>query len=66
MADRRSAKQVVEDFANEILRRPQSSQNDNMLAAIETISNRMSWKELYNKLRFRKEPAQPWYRRDDL
>lgn len=66
MADRRSAKQVVEDFANEILRRPQSSQNDNMLAAIETISNRMSWKELYNKLRFRKEPVQPWYRRDDL
>lgn len=55
---RRSAKQVLEDLTEEILRRPKCDQNDAKLDLIESIASRMSWTNLFMKIKNRrKEPV---------
>lgn len=57
---RRSARQIVQDMANELLARSQDPQRDAKLDAIESIAYRMGWTQLYNRIRFR-ERKQPWW-----
>jgi len=52
---RRSAKDVIIQYTNELLLRPLDNDTKAKLLAIETIANRMSWMDLYNRLRFRKD-----------
>lgn len=52
--ERRSAKEIINDFANELLNRTSDQDAPAKLTAIETIAFRMGWNELYSKLRYRK------------
>lgn len=74
---RRSAKQVIEDYARELLDRTTDSEAPIKLLTIETIALRMGWNDLYDKLRFRsrnvqiktetetlEDRRQPWWTRD--
>lgn len=54
---RRSAKDVIATYADELLRRSTDPHIDHKLATVEQIAFRMGWNDLYNKLRYRK--AQP-------
>jgi len=62
---RRSAKQVIEDLTEEILRRPKCDQNSAKLDLIESIAIRMSWTNLFMKIKnHRKESViqkDHWY-----
>lgn len=51
--NRRSAKDVIYAMAAEIMARPKSMENDAKLTLIETIASRMSWMDLFNKIRYR-------------
>lgn len=51
--NRRSAKDVIYQMAAEIMARPKSMENDAKLTLIETIASRMSWMDLFNKIRYR-------------
>lgn len=55
--NRRSAKQTIEDMANEFLRRPQCQENDIKLDVLEVLASRMSWTDLFNKIKFRKRES---------
>lgn len=61
--ERRSAKQIIEDYAQELRSRPESEEREIKLSVIKTIAHRMGWTELYQKLHFRKgvERRQPWW-----
>lgn len=60
--ERRSAKEITTDYANELLNRTPDPSTDAKLLAIETIAYRMSWNELYNRLRYRKtQSRQPYW-----
>ena len=63
--ERRSAKEVVHDYANELLNRTTDKDATTKLLAVETIAYRMGWTELYNQLRFRKRSAAPeqWWQK---
>ena len=54
---RRSAKQVITDMAEEILRRPSCDENKIKLNLIETIANRMGWSEIVVKLKYAQRDA---------
>lgn len=51
---RRSAKQVIQELTGELLTRPSSPENEAKLVLIETIASRMSWLDIFNRIRFRK------------
>lgn len=51
--ERRSAKQVITDLVAEIMARPSSPDNDLKLTILETVASRMSWMDLFNKIRYR-------------
>lgn len=51
--NRRSAKEVIHELAREIMQRPKTMENDAKLTVIETIASRMSWMDLFNKIRYR-------------
>lgn len=51
--ERRSAKEVIHDLANEILARTTDADRKAKLIVLETIAMRMGWNDLYNKLRFK-------------
>lgn len=51
--ERRSAKGVVTDYANELLKRTNDPHLDHKIATVEVIAMRMGWNDLYNRLRFR-------------
>lgn len=51
---RNSAKTIVTDYANELLRRPFNSDIRFQLLTIEVIAFRMGWNDLYGRLRFKK------------
>lgn len=53
---RRSAKQTVSDFADELLKRRPCEETNAKIMALQTIALRMSWNDLYNRLRFRTQP----------
>lgn len=57
--ERRSAKAVITDYANELLSRTSDADRRIKLTTIETISLRMGWNDLYNKLRFKSGLHQP-------
>jgi hypothetical protein len=58
--ERRSAKEIVNDYTNELLMRSNDAYAEHKLLAIETIAFRMGWNEIYERLRFRKkEVRQP-------
>lgn len=57
--ERRSAKSVITDYANELLSRTTDADRRIKLTTIETIALRMGWNDLYNKLRFRSGLHQP-------
>lgn len=61
--ERRSAKQVITDYVNELLARNDDNQVTAKLLACETIALRMGWNDLYNRLRWRREKPvnQPWW-----
>lgn len=50
---RRSAKETIWDFAQELMIRNNDPNANFKLLAIETIALRMGWNELYNNLRYR-------------
>lgn len=50
---RKSAKQVVTDFADELLHRTTDADVPVKLLVIQTIALRMNWTDLYERLRFR-------------
>jgi hypothetical protein len=50
---RKSAKNVITDYARELLRRPRDHDTWTKLVTIEAIALRMNWKELYEQLRFK-------------
>lgn len=58
-SERRSAKETVHDLANEIMARPASPDNDQKLAVLETIASRMSWMDLFNRIRYRHRAVRP-------
>lgn len=51
--ERKSAKEVIHDFATELLNRTSDPDRRAKLVAVETIAMRMGWNDLYNKLRFK-------------
>lgn len=53
MKSRVSARQVVEQLAEELLERQGDPGRDYKLMALEVVALRMNWKPLYEKLRFR-------------
>lgn len=55
--ERRSAKEIVHDYANELLGRGNDKDAPAKLLAIETIAFRMGWNDLYERLRFRQKQA---------
>lgn len=55
--NRRSAKQTIEELANEVLKRPESPENNSKLDLLETIASRMSWIDLFNRIKFRHRAA---------
>lgn len=56
---RRSAKQTISDFADELLKRPNCEETQAKLLALQTVALRMSWTDLYNRLRYRyKAPSE--------
>lgn len=55
--ERRSAKEIVHDYANELLARGNDKDQAAKLLAVETIAFRMGWNDLYNRLRFRQRQA---------
>lgn len=59
--ERRSAKSVVENYAQELLNRTTDPAIDSKLAVLEVIAMRMSWNDLYHKLRSRRSPKTPWW-----
>lgn len=75
--ERRSAKSIVTDLANELLNRSNDKDAPVKLLTIETIALRMGWNDLYDKLRFRgrkveiqqesietpNEKPEPWWQR---
>ena len=56
--ERRSAKDVVNQYAGELLSRPGGMETDAKLLAVEQIAFRMGWTELYNRLRYRRTQPQ--------
>ena len=65
---RKSAKGVVTDFADELLRRSHDPEAKTKLVTIETIALRMGWNDLYNRLRFKsglhnERREEPWWTR---
>jgi len=55
---RRSAKQVLEDLTEQILSLPKCDLNDAKLDLIESIAIKMSWTNLFMKIKKgRKEPV---------
>lgn len=50
---RKSAKGVVKDYADELLKRDHDPDRKAKLLALETIALRMNWTDLYNRLRFK-------------
>jgi hypothetical protein len=75
--ERRSAKDVIVHFANELLGRTNDKDAAIKLLTIETIAFRMGWNDLYDRLRFRNrnveikqdsietpnEKPEPWWQR---
>jgi hypothetical protein len=74
--ERRSAKAVITNYANELLMRTTDKDVAIRLTTVEAIAMRMGWNDLYNRLRFRErspvyEPAieteeekpEPWWQR---
>ena len=74
--ERRSAKDVIVNYANELLGRTNDKDAAIKLLTIETIAFRMSWNDLYDRLRFRNryvqiqqesvetnEKPEPWWQR---
>lgn len=75
--ERRSAKAVISNYANELLSRTNDKAVAIRLTTVEAIALRMGWNDLYNRLRFRErnvlqEPAveneteetpEPWWQR---
>jgi len=75
--ERRSAKAVISNYANELLSRTGDKDVAIRLTTVEAIALRMGWNDLYNRLRFRdrnvlQEPAveteidetpEPWWQR---
>lgn len=76
--ERRSAKAVINDFANELINRSTDKDAPIKLLTIETIAYRMGWNDLYDRLRFRgrnvqikqesietpdDEKPEPWWQR---
>ena len=61
--NRRSAKQTVEEMAVELMRRPECHDNNQKLDLLETLASRMSWTDLFNKIKFRNRGIQKahWY-----
>ena len=57
--NRRSAKGLISDYANELLLRTKDPGRKEKLLAIETIAFRMNWTDLYEKLRFKSGLHQP-------
>lgn len=57
---RRSAKDVIHDMAQELLARHECADTRTKLLLIETIASRMSWTDLFNKIRYRTKPVQTW------
>lgn len=55
---RRSAKQTIIDFADELQARPRCEATENKLMALQTIALRMNWNDLYTKLRYRGRPPE--------
>lgn len=51
--ERRSAKKITEQYAQELLARRTDPEARTKLIVIETIAFRMGWNDLYNLLRFR-------------
>ena len=67
MKQRRTAKAVVENYANELLNRPPTDADRKAkLLVIETIALRMGWNDLYKRLRFGgNEPQRKhWWQND--
>jgi hypothetical protein len=54
---RRSAKETINDLANELLKRTDGDATAK-LQALETIALRMNWNDLYNRLRYRNGRSQ--------
>lgn len=54
--ERRSAKSVVTDYCNELLSRTTDKDVAIKLLTIETIAFRMGWNDIYDRLRYRKNP----------
>lgn len=57
---RRSAKQVIQELTGELLNRPKSLETDAKLILIETIASRMSWMDIFNRIRYRNRTQQTW------
>lgn len=51
---RKSAKQVITEYCNELLNRSSDPHKEQKLIAIEHIAFKMNWNGLYNHLRFKK------------
>lgn len=56
---RRSAKQVIADYAQELLARKSDKDVRHKLVTIETIAFRMNWTDLYERLRFKSGLHEP-------
>ena len=73
--ERRSAKAVITNYANELLGRTNDKDVAIRLTTVEAIALRMGWNDLYNRLRFRErivlheppepeeETPEPWWQR---
>lgn len=64
MRQKRSAKQIIEQYAYEVMNRTNDKDTDTKLLVVETIALRMNWNDLYNRIRFRKKPQYYWSDKD--
>lgn len=58
---KRTARRIIEEYATELIERETRDKTvADKLLVIEVIAMRMSWNDLYNRVRFRKKFVPYW------
>lgn len=64
MREKRTAKRIIEEYANELISRTADKDAAIKLLVVETIAHRMGWTELYNRVRYKQKPLMWWEKED--
>lgn len=61
---RRSAKKIVEEYAQELCQRKNDPHVEEKIAVLEVICSLMGWMKLFDRIRYRRRPTEQWWQRD--